>query len=518
MSASVSERERLLTYVEQSRGHFSLALAGYDDGEDARALWEQLIPELHARGCLVVLVDFSGAVSDIDVMHRFEAASAGADALFVVGLEQLLIGEDDRPRPTRAVVKLNFDRDLLPARVPTPVVLWLSHRGAQAFAMLAPDTYDVLRTTFELAAAKAEPDDLLDRRSIATSSPESSRPRWLRLAPLDQHPRFEARHASLHSLHADPNLQPEQAGDLSMSLAEACFALGRNDEGGRWLHEAAQQYERAGSLGAAVTARRRATELHLFWNQPEAAQLESDRAWALTERMLGSEDPLIIARARPDVVAVRNLVESTRTRAKWVPDFDLLERWRSGDREAGSRLLARHFSRLRTYFRARVPEASVEDLVQEVFLRMVQALPRFEGRSSFGAYLFGIARNVMREYQRGRERQTDAAPLLDDDFATGLDLEAKLADGQTLELLLDALHAMPADAQDLLLLRYFEGLTLAELAEVFEIPVRIVTSLLHHARTRLAAAYTNRTGTLGELDVETRLPELARRLSRATAD
>src|SRR5690606_32950824 len=126
----------------------------------------------------------------------------------------------------------------------------------------------------------------------------------LRLAPLDQHPRFEARHASLHSLYADPNLQPEQAGDLSMSLAEACFALGRNDEGGRWLHEAAQQYERAGSLGAAVTARRRGTELHLFWNQPEAAQLECDRAWTLTERMLGSEDPLIIARARPDVVAV----------------------------------------------------------------------------------------------------------------------------------------------------------------------------------------------------------------------
>lgn len=515
MSATVGERERLLTHVEHSRGHFSLTLARYGDGEEgqARALWEQLVAELLGRGCVVALVDFSGAPADVDVMRRLAAATVDAGAVFVVGLEQLLIGEDDRPRPTRALAKLNFDRDLLLARVPAPVVLWLSRRGTQALAQLAPDTFDVLRTTFEL---DGEPDDALEPPAD-TASPERWRPRWLRCAPTDEHAQFEARCAALRSLHADAASTPERAGDLASSLAEACFALGRDAEGDDWLDEAAKQHEDAGNFGAAVTARRRRAELRLFWDQGDAAQVEIDQAWALVERMLGSDDPLEVARARPDVVAVRNFVESARGRARQASDLELLERWRAGDRRAGSELLTRYFLPLRVYFLARDPEASVEDLIQQVFLRMAQH--RFEGRSSFKTYLFILAQSVWREHLRERWRRVGVVSSDGDEFwVDGSDLDELLADGQAHAMLIDALRSLPHDAQHLLELYYVQGLTFVEIAELLEMHQASVKSRLHLARAQLRAVYAERTGTLAELDVDTKLPDLGRRLRHVIPD
>src|SRR5690349_6449837 len=82
------------------------------------------------------------------------------------------------------------------------------------------------------------------------------------------------------------------------------------------------------------------------------------------------------------------------------PDLELLKRWRDGVRAAGDELLARYFNMWRVYFVARVPERQTEDLIQEVFLRMVEAHDRFEGRSSVRTFLTSIARNVFNETVR----------------------------------------------------------------------------------------------------------------------
>ena len=84
-------------------------------------------------------------------------------------------------------------------------------------------------------------------------------------------------------------------------------------------------------------------------------------------------------------------------------DEELLERWRSGDREAGSRLIRRHFLNVRTYFRMRMP-GEYEDLVQETFTGLSKSFDNFRGHSSFRTYLFRIARNVLAEALRKRYR------------------------------------------------------------------------------------------------------------------
>jgi RNA polymerase sigma-70 factor (ECF subfamily) len=173
------------------------------------------------------------------------------------------------------------------------------------------------------------------------------------------------------------------------------------------------------------------------------------------------------------------------------PDLELLQNWRDGDKTAGGRLLAKYFRALRSYFQTRVPELDQEDLIQEVFTRMVSARDRFEGRSSVRIYLFCIAKNVYYEALRKRYRPTGVFDELTESVAdvSGRTQSSILAATEELRLLLDALRTLPAQQQELLELRYFQTMTQDEIAEVLGIPAGTVKSRIHAAHRSLRKRY-----------------------------
>jgi RNA polymerase sigma factor (sigma-70 family) len=77
----------------------------------------------------------------------------------------------------------------------------------------------------------------------------------------------------------------------------------------------------------------------------------------------------------------------------------LLRRWRSGSRDAGDRLLHRYVPELTGFFGRRTG-SNADDLVQRTLLACAQSVQRFEGRSTFRTYLFGIARNQYLMHRR----------------------------------------------------------------------------------------------------------------------
>jgi RNA polymerase sigma factor (sigma-70 family) len=77
----------------------------------------------------------------------------------------------------------------------------------------------------------------------------------------------------------------------------------------------------------------------------------------------------------------------------------LLLRWRSGSRDAGDRLLHRYVPELTGFFGRRTG-SNAEELVQRTLLACAQSVSRFEGRSTFRTYLFGIARNQYLMHRR----------------------------------------------------------------------------------------------------------------------
>jgi RNA polymerase sigma-70 factor (ECF subfamily) len=169
-------------------------------------------------------------------------------------------------------------------------------------------------------------------------------------------------------------------------------------------------------------------------------------------------------------------------------DFELLSRWRAGDRLAGARLCDRHFSALYRFFRNKV-EAEASDLVQRCFLACVESRDAFRGEASFRTYLFQIARLqlYMHFRKRGRElrdrtfRSLSVAQL-------GPSHESRIDAGGDERLLLEGLRRIPVDLQMILELHYWEDMPIEALAQVFGIPPGTAKSRLFRARKRLAEA------------------------------
>lgn len=168
-------------------------------------------------------------------------------------------------------------------------------------------------------------------------------------------------------------------------------------------------------------------------------------------------------------------------------DHELMHAWRSGDADAGQRLIERHLEAVHRFFSNKVPGAT-DDLVQKTFLACVEAVDGFEGRASFRSYLFGIARHVL--YRHYRERHHAFDPLTVSVSTVVVDQRSaadRVTELEEQRLLLRALRALPLELQTLLELAYWEGLADRELAEILELPVGTIKSRLRKARTQLEA-------------------------------
>ena len=165
-------------------------------------------------------------------------------------------------------------------------------------------------------------------------------------------------------------------------------------------------------------------------------------------------------------------------------DLELLDRWRGGDKAAGQALFTRHFASVYGFFKNKF-ESEADELVQSTFLACLGNRDRFRKEASFRTYLFAIARNVL--YRALETRQRDQR--LDFDVSSIAQLvttpRTKLVADQEQRQLLEALRRLPVAQQTLLELHYFEEVSLAELAVIFEATEGAMRVRLHRARNAL---------------------------------
>lgn len=182
-------------------------------------------------------------------------------------------------------------------------------------------------------------------------------------------------------------------------------------------------------------------------------------------------------------------------------DAALVAAWRGGDRAAGEALLERHYDAIVRFFTHKAGDQA-DDLTQRTFLACAGGLHGFRAESSFRAFLFGIARNVLFEHIRHRvragQRDPDFTVQSLADLAPGVaTLASRRAEQRAL---VRALQQIPLEAQVLVELYYWEELGLDELATVLGIPEGTVKSRLHRARAQLREAMEKLDGTPEELE------------------
>ncbi|WP_408931927.1 RNA polymerase sigma factor [Corynebacterium sp. YSMAA1_1_D6] len=142
-----------------------------------------------------------------------------------------------------------------------------------------------------------------------------------------------------------------------------------------------------------------------------------------------------------------------------------------------SRLFRQHYPAVLAFLRRRVPPSHAEELAADVFERAWRGFDSLKGMPL--PWLYGIARNVMREFYRTR-RETEN---LDDH-----ELES-YAGYDAIDLSLDISEAflrLSYPDQEILSLHAWEGLDHPEIAEVLGISRNNVRVRLHRARTHLS--------------------------------
>lgn len=164
----------------------------------------------------------------------------------------------------------------------------------------------------------------------------------------------------------------------------------------------------------------------------------------------------------------------------------LAVRCQLGERAAFDQLVRRWSEPLKRYV-ARVagdPDAT-DELVQDIWVRVVQGMGRLRDSSRFRAWLFGIAHRTLMD----RLRTLYATPV---ETSTELDeIASEETDSDREQACRDVergLQRLPLPERDVLTLFYLEELALSEVAAILAVPVGTVKSRLFRARTSLRQA------------------------------
>jgi len=146
---------------------------------------------------------------------------------------------------------------------------------------------------------------------------------------------------------------------------------------------------------------------------------------------------------------------------------DIIDRAQRGNPEATGALYTHYHQNIYRflYYRTGDPQVA-EDLTSEVFLKMVQALPAYRLHSTpFQAWLFQIARNLAIDHYR-RSNSHPVAFLNENLNSPEMDMDSKVDFNLTCRGLADALARLDEAQRDVVLLRFIEGMPIAEAATV----------------------------------------------------
>jgi RNA polymerase sigma-70 factor, ECF subfamily len=164
-------------------------------------------------------------------------------------------------------------------------------------------------------------------------------------------------------------------------------------------------------------------------------------------------------------------------------DESLLIRAGQGDNEAFGVLYERYMSRIYNYIYYRTgSQLDAEDLTARVFFRAMHHIQNYQDRGlPFSAWLYRIAHNLVANWHRDNSRRKEIP--LDDCLLTysyqDAYPEAALVKSEERERLLRLLRKLPAERQQLLILKFVEHLSNAEIGQIMGRTEGAVKSLYH---------------------------------------
>lgn len=214
------------------------------------------------------------------------------------------------------------------------------------------------------------------------------------------------------------------------------------------------------------------------------------------------------APSQPGPPAVRSLRLDTPD-TKWAredEDVKLMLAFQRGDESAFAKLVERNQSNVfAVIYRFLGDQSDVEDLTQEVFLRVFRTAGRYSPTAKFTTWLYRIAANLSLNAIRARGKVRIAQlEMPDDGDGEGFYREVADADGprphedldaaELHEQILAAVNQLPENQRVAIILNKYEQMSYDDIAEVLGVSMMAVKSLLSRARSNLRASLSRYVG------------------------
>lgn len=170
-------------------------------------------------------------------------------------------------------------------------------------------------------------------------------------------------------------------------------------------------------------------------------------------------------------------------------------RVKEGDEEAMRELIEAHQHRvIGAVARMLGSEADAEDVAQQVFIRVWKSAARYEPTAKFTTWLYTIMRNLVFNELRRRKRHTaESLDRTDDEPGGALQAADPLAkspatsvlDAEMQAAIQEAIDSLPEVQRMAIILRRYDDVSYEEIAEILDLTVPAVKSVLFRARTEL---------------------------------
>jgi RNA polymerase sigma factor (sigma-70 family) len=158
-----------------------------------------------------------------------------------------------------------------------------------------------------------------------------------------------------------------------------------------------------------------------------------------------------------------------------------LHRLKEGDESAWKTFLDEWNPRLFRYMKYNLRDATeAEEVLSETWVALVQAIRTFDGKVTLATFIYAIAYRKVADHWRRLRITHELTELI----TTGEDHHTRVE-------VYEALAELPEQSQQALLLRYYVGLSVAEIAEVLGRSYKGTESLLSRVRRQFEVAFMN---------------------------
>lgn len=181
---------------------------------------------------------------------------------------------------------------------------------------------------------------------------------------------------------------------------------------------------------------------------------------------------------------------------KEISDEEVMKKFQNGKTGSFDILLKRHSGGVLRFVMKMTGGNKVhsEDLLQEIFLKVIERKSRYDSEQKFTTWLYSVARNHCIDYLRSesyRRHSSLDAPLSEPESVSASVLEIvksgdrgqedKIYDREVGELINKGINSLKQEFKEVFILKEIEGLSLKEIADITESPLGTVKSRLRYA-------------------------------------